>query len=82
MISETIAEVFTEVFRSEMPETQIPDLTRDLVLLDSGLDSLGLAMVVVELEDRLGYDPFSLSDEAFYPETYGQLVDFYERFKP
>ena len=32
----------------------LPD---DLVLLDSGLDSLGFAVLVARLEDELGIDP-------------------------
>ena len=38
-----------------------PDLTDDLVLLDSGLDSLALAILVVRLEETLGFDPFAES---------------------
>ena len=47
----------------------------ELVLLNSGLDSLGLAMLVVELEERLGYDPFTLMEEPVYPKTFGEFVD-------
>src|SRR6185312_1103506 len=32
----------------------------DSVLLESGLDSLGFAVLVVRLEETLGYDPFVL----------------------
>ena len=34
-------------------------LRDDLVLLDSGLDLLGFAVLVARLEDRLGVDPFT-----------------------
>ncbi|MEO6779637.1 MAG: phosphopantetheine-binding protein, partial [Bradyrhizobium sp.] len=37
----------------------IAPLTDDLTLLDSGLDSLCFAMLVAQLEDDLGLDPFS-----------------------
>lgn len=52
------------------------------VLLESGLDSLGFAVLVSRLEDELGYDPFSLSPEAYYPSTFGEFINFYEQNKP
>jgi acyl carrier protein len=59
----------------------LPPLTDDLVLLDSGLDSLGIAILVARLEDTLGLDPFteSASDEMAYPVTLGAFIRFYER---
>lgn len=56
-------------------------LDDDTVLLDSGLDSLGFAVVVTRLEEELGYDPFVLMDEPIYPRTLGELVELYQRFK-
>ncbi len=52
-------------------------LTDDLPLLDSGLDSLGFALVVAGLEDRLGQDPFSTSEDVVFPVTFGDFVRFY-----
>ena len=42
-------------------------LRDDLVLLDSGLDSLGFAVLVARLEDTLGVDPFTASDDVHLP---------------
>jgi acyl carrier protein len=56
----------------------LPPLTDDLVLLDSGLDSLAIAILVARLEDTLGFDPFSESDQTVYPVTLGDLIGFYE----
>jgi hypothetical protein len=53
-------------------------LNDDLVLLDSGLDSLALAILVARLDDDLGFDPFSASDDAYYPVTLGDFIRFYE----
>ena len=50
----------------------------DLVLLDSGLDSLGFAVLVARLEDQLGVDPFTASEEALFPVTFGDFVKVYE----
>jgi hypothetical protein len=56
------------------------DLTDASVLLQSGLDSLGFAVLVARLEEDLGYDPFTMMDEPVYPQTLGELVSIYERF--
>ncbi len=50
----------------------------DLVLLDSGLDSLGFAVLVARLEDRLGIDPFTTAEDALFPVTFGDFVKVYE----
>lgn len=60
----------------------VPALTDEAVLLDSGLDSLGFAVLVTRLDDELGYDPFTLMDEVVYPRTLGDFVEIYERFAP
>ncbi len=57
---------------------KLPPLTDDLKLLDSGLDSLCLAVVVARLEDGLGVDPFSAADETALPVTIGDFVKLYE----
>lgn len=54
----------------------------DTVLLESGLDSLGFAILIARLEEELGYDPFTMMDEPVYPQTFGQLVEVYQRFAP
>jgi acyl carrier protein len=53
-------------------------LTDDLVLLESGLDSLCFAIIVARLEDSLGFDPFSAADDIEFPTTVGDFVKFYE----
>jgi acyl carrier protein len=53
-------------------------LRDDLVLLDSGLDSLGFAVLVARLEDKLGIDPFTASEDALFPVTFGEFVKVYE----
>jgi hypothetical protein len=57
----------------------IAPLTDDLVLLESGLDSLCFAIIVATLEDDLGYDPFTEAEDVFFPVTLGDFVRFYER---
>jgi acyl carrier protein len=59
-------------------QTGLPPLTDDLVLLDSGLDSLGIAVLVTRLEDALGLDPFTDSEITSPPVTLGEFVRVYE----
>jgi len=56
----------------------LPPLTDDLVLLESGLDSLAIAILVARLEETLGLDPFTESDDIYYPVTLGDFIRFYE----
>jgi hypothetical protein len=60
-------------------EKRLAPLADDLVLLDSGIDSLCFAIIVANLEDDLGLDPFTTSDGAYLPVTFGDFVGFYER---
>jgi acyl carrier protein len=53
-------------------------LRDDLVLANSGLDSLGFAVLVARLEDTLGVDPFTAAEDAFFPVTLGDFVKVYE----
>jgi len=57
-------------------------LADDTVLLESGLDSLGFAILVARLEEDLGYDPFVLMDEPVYPRTLAEFVGIYQQFAP
>jgi acyl carrier protein len=57
---------------------RLAPLTDDLQLLNSGLDSLCLAILVIRLEDALGVDPFTASEDTLFPVTFGDFVSFYE----
>jgi len=63
---------------AEEQQRKLPTLTDDLVLLDSGLDSLGFAILVARLEDEIGFDPFTASNDVYFPVTLGDLVRVYE----
>ncbi len=58
---------------------KLAPLSDDLVLLDSGLDSLCFAVLVARLEDTLGLDPFTTADDIAFPVTLGDFVKVYER---
>ena len=53
-------------------------LSPELRLLDSGLDSLSIALIVARLEDALGFDPFDATEEMTFPVTFGDFVKLYE----
>jgi hypothetical protein len=55
-------------------------LTDTLKLLESGLDSLSLATLVIRLEDSLGIDPFKSGSAIEFPVTFGDFVRMYEAF--
>ena len=56
------------------------NLSSESILLESGLDSLGFAIVVSTLEEEFGFDPFSLMSEPIYPKTLGEFVEIYVQF--
>ena len=67
---------FEEVARSQ--ERVLAPLHDDLPLLESGLDSLCFAIIVAHLEDELGVDPFSESEELAFPVSFGDFVRLYD----
>jgi acyl carrier protein len=59
-------------------QVTLPPLDDDLSLHETGFDSLGFAILVARLEDDLGVDPFTISDDAMFPLTIGDFVKAYE----
>jgi acyl carrier protein len=57
---------------------RLAPLTDGLELLNSGLDSLCFAILVTRLEDSLGVDPFTASEDTGFPVTFGDFVNLYE----
>ena len=64
---------------AEAEQKSLPALTDDLILLESGMDSLMLAILVARLEEKLGLDPFTASEDVFYPVTLGDFIKAYEK---
>lgn len=75
-IRETILREIGRVAQEQ--NKKISALTDSSALIDSGLDSLCFAVVVVRLEDELGLDPFSDTENTTHPVTFGDLVRIYE----
>jgi acyl carrier protein len=67
-----------EQIRRSSGQDHLPPLTDDLALLESGLDSLGVAVLVARLEDTLDLDPFTDSAITSPPVTLGDFIRLYE----
>jgi acyl carrier protein len=76
-VKETIATTFENVARDQ--NRKLEKLTDHLKLLESGLDSISFALIVMKLEDSLGFDPFDSDKIVKFPVTYGDFVRLYER---
>ena len=77
------AEIISQFKRvAQEQDKPLVTLTDDLALLDSGLDSLCLAIVVSRLEDSLDVDPFSSAEDISFPVTIGEFIKFYETAAP
>jgi acyl carrier protein len=63
-------------------DRQLAPLADELLLLDSGFDSLCFAILIARLEDELQVDPFSATDEIAFPNTLGDMIKLYERAVP
>lgn len=79
-IRNSILDAIHEILEEE-GNALIEELSDSSVLLESGLDSLGFAILVARLEENLGYDPFILMEEPVYPQTFKEFVDIYEKYK-
>lgn len=63
---------------AEQQKKRLAPLTDALPLLESGLDSLCLAIIVANLEDELGLDPFGTGNDIAMPVTLGDFIRLYE----
>lgn len=64
---------------AEEQQILLPSLRDDMLLYETGFDSLAFAILVARLEDELGSDPLA-DEEAAVPSTIGELVGAYESF--
>jgi acyl carrier protein len=71
-----IVEQFKQVAKEQ--DKRLAPLTDGVELVNTGLDSLCFAILVSRLEDSLGVDPFTASEDAPFPVTFCEFVSFYE----
>ena len=58
---------------------KLPELADETAMLNLGLDSLAIAILVSRLEEVLNSDPFTAAEDVFYPVTLGDFIRTYER---
>jgi acyl carrier protein len=63
---------------AEEQKVKLPTLSDELSLHETGFDSLAFAILVARLEDDLGIDPFTISEDTAFPLTVGDFVRAYE----
>ncbi len=72
-------DVITQIHRvAKQQGRHLAPLNDDLPLLESGLDSLCLAILVASLDDELGLDPLSSETNTVFPVTLGEFIAVYE----
>ncbi|QYJ83752.1 acyl carrier protein [Shewanella aegiceratis] len=74
-----ILDKFNEALEQIDSEQRYSDIDNDQVLLETGLNSLGFAILVALLEEELDFDPFQEMEDAVYPTTFGEFVSIYEK---
>ena len=75
-IRSTILDQMTTVAR--LQKQTLAPLHDSLPLLETGLDSLAIAILVANLEDELELDPFGAGRDVAMPKTVGDFIALYE----
>jgi acyl carrier protein len=75
-IRSTVIEQINRV--AQQQSQRLAPLSDNLPLLEMGLDSLCLAILVASLDDELGLDPLSNEANASFPVTLGDFIALYE----
>ena len=57
---------FNEVLEQMEAGIEFSEISDDQVLLESGLDSLGFAILVAILDEELDLDPFQLMEQSLH----------------
>src|SRR3977135_584488 len=73
------SEVLSQFKQVAQEQTKkLAPLSDDLPLSESGLESLCVAIRVRRLEDALGVDPFTSTEQTDFPVTLADFIRFYE----
>ncbi|MCF2948131.1 acyl carrier protein [Paraglaciecola aquimarina] len=77
-LEQKIKQAMQEV--AELGDCQLVEpIQPNTLLLESGLDSLGYAMLVAQLEEDLGIDPFTELAIEIYPSTFAEFLAIYQQ---
>ena len=75
IVRSKLAAVVVENSLMPFPET----IDDDDLLETFGLDSVAFTSLLTQLEDAIGFIPEAILEGEAYPETFGELVQAYER---
>ena len=75
IVRSKLAAVVAENSLMPFPET----LDDDDLLETFGLDSVAFTSLLTQLEEAIGFIPEAILEGEAYPETFGELVQAYER---
>lgn len=64
---------------ARLQKQTLAPLDDDVLLLECGLDSLAIAILVANLEDELELDPFGAARDVAIPKTIGEFIALYEK---
>jgi len=76
-----IIALFNEMWREDREDEPV-ELKDDTILLETGFDSMAFAVLVARLDDELGYDPFTMTEDPVYPQTFLEFIEFYTKCAP
>ena len=75
IVRNTLAAVVEEHSPVSFPET----ISDDDLLEAFGLDSVAFTSLIAQLEEDIGHVPTAILEGDAYPETFGELVEAYQR---
>lgn len=75
IVRHKLASVVAENSSMPFPET----IDDDDLLETFGLDSVAFTSLLTQLEEAIGFIPEAILEGDAYPETFGELVQAYER---
>ena len=74
--------ILAEIAEIAMQQSKdLAPLADSLPILESGLDSLCIAILVATLDEKLGFDPFDGDGPAAFPVTIGDFIELYENVR-
>lgn len=73
-----LLEVLAEVSETHLEVPLPADMTDDVSLSNElGFDSVAYVAVISTLEDKLGFIPKTILEDASFPTTFGELITVY-----
>ena len=75
IVRNKLAAVVEEHSPVSFPET----ISDDDLLEAFGLDSVAFTSLIAQLEEEIGHVPTAILEGDAYPETFGELVEAYQR---